>query len=82
MHFEGLLKYAGEDKKAELRELVELKKTVGEKYLHTRDERLHEWIVDLFAKIESGKNELGVNRTDMTLLDEFFLKMLYEKADN
>jgi len=78
MHFEGLLKYTEEGMKAELRELVELKATVGEKYLHPRDERLNKWIVDLFGKVETGKNALGVNNTDMTLLNDFFLKKLYE----
>ncbi len=78
MHFEGLLKYTEEGMKAELRELVELKATVGEKYLHPRDERLNKWIVDLFDKVGTGKNVLGVNNTDMKLLNDFFLKKLYE----
>lgn len=78
MHFEGLLKYTERGMKAELRKLVELKATVGEKYLHPQDERLNRWIVELFDKVETGKNALGVNNTDMTLLNDFFLKKLYE----
>jgi uncharacterized protein len=82
MDIEGLMKYVDEVNKEKLRELIKLKATVGEKYLHKREEELDKWIVDLLATIEKAKDNLKVNTTDMSLLNEFFLKVLYAKADN
>lgn len=82
MHIEGLMKYIDEKMKTEIRTLIALKKTVGEKFLFQKDEKLNNWIKNLFTQIEPFKNNLGVNKTGMTLLNEFFLKKLYEKADH
>jgi hypothetical protein len=82
MHIERLMKYIDEDKKTLLRELIELKSTVGEKYLHPKDEKLNNWIVELFESVESNKENLGVNKTDFSPLNNFFLKTIYEGADN
>jgi predicted nucleotidyltransferase len=82
MHIEGLMKYVEEEYKERLRELIVLKATVGEKYLHKKEEQLNEWILSLFEYIEAGKENLAVNNADMGLLNEFFLKMLYAKANN
>jgi len=82
MHIEGLMKYVEEEYKERLRALIELKATVDEKYLHTKDAILNAWIVDLFEFIEAGKQNLAANKTDTRLLNEFFLKILYEKADD
>jgi predicted nucleotidyltransferase len=82
MHIEGLMIYIDDNYKSKLQELIALKATVGEKYLHTKDEKLNEWILNLFEQIEEEKNSLVVNKADMSLLNEFFLKILYEKADN
>ena len=80
MHIEGLMKYVEEEYKERLRELIALKATVGEKYLHKKDDKLNEWILSLFEFIEAGKENLLVNKADMGLLNKFFLKMLYAKA--
>lgn len=78
MHIEGLMKYADEDVCTELRALMELKKKVGEKYLHRKDSNPNDWISNLFRQLELAKHGLGVNKTSMTLLNDFFLKKLYE----
>jgi hypothetical protein len=81
MDIESLMKYIDEQYKFRLRELIQLKATVGEKYLHKKENVLHEWIAGLFEKIEVAQYELKANRTDTHLLNEFFLKQLYEKAN-
>jgi predicted nucleotidyltransferase len=81
MDIEGLMQYVSVDIRTELRKLIALKQTVGEKYLHRKDDGLHKWIVSLFDLMESSKHDLGVNKSDMKLLDEFFLKKMYE-TDN
>ena len=82
MHIEGLMQYVDDDVKNNIRALIELKKGVGEKYLHQRDEKSNTWVLGLFQLIEASKNDLGVSKTDMGLLNEFFLKKQYEKVDN
>ncbi len=82
MDIERLMKYISDDLKDELRKLIVLKATVGEKYLHKKDVKLNEWILNLFDKMESSKRSLLVNKADMTLINEFFLKTLYAEADN
>jgi len=77
MHIEGLMVLIDENRKGQLRKLIALKATVGEKYLHTRDESLHEWILELWDYIEASKNDLGTNSSSYSLLNEFFLKTLY-----
>ena len=82
MHIEGLMQYAEEAVKDKLRELINLKAGVKEKYLHRKDAMLNEWILEKLSHLESAGQSLGVNRTDISLLNEFFLKMLYAKADD
>jgi predicted nucleotidyltransferase len=78
MHIKGLMKYVDENVWKELSTLIELKRTVGEKYLHRKDSNLNEWIANLFKQVELSKSKLGVNKTNMILLNDFFLKKLYE----
>jgi hypothetical protein len=66
----------------ELRKLIVLKEAVGEKYLHKKDDKLNERILNLFELIELSKESLVANRADMSLLNEFFLKMLYAEANH
>jgi len=80
MHISGLMKYISDEHKDRLNELIALKATVGEKYLHKRDERLNDWVLNLFEYIEAAKHDLAVNKAGMSLLNKFFLKMLYAKA--
>ncbi len=82
MDIEGLMKYVEKEYKERLRILIALKATVGEKYLHKKDVKLNEWILSLFEYIEAGKEKLAVNKADIGLLNDFFLKMLYAKADH
>jgi hypothetical protein len=82
MHIEGLMEYVEEEYKERLRDLIKLKATVGEKYLHPKDSTLNAWIIDLFEFIEAGKANLVVNKADTGLMNEFFLKMLYAKAND
>jgi uncharacterized protein len=82
MHIEGLMQYIDEEYKGRLRELIALKATVGEKYLHKKDEKLNEWVLNLFECIEAEKENLMANKADMRLLNEFFLKMWYAKVNN
>ena len=82
MEIEGLMKYVDEDFKEVLRKLILLKGTVGEKYLHSREDKLNERILNLFKLIESSKESLVANKADMSLPNEFFLKMLYAEANH
>lgn len=77
MEIFGLMQYATVEQKKKLDELIALKATVGEKYMHPRDEVLNEWITGWFEKAEIGKDKLQANKNDMLQLNEFFLKTLY-----
>jgi uncharacterized protein len=82
MDIEGLMQYAEEGYKKQLRELVVLKSGVGEKYLHQKEEELYKCTQRLLAYAEANKQDLGVCKNDMSRLDEFFLKMLYAETHN
>jgi uncharacterized protein len=82
MHIEGLMNYVDEEYKEKLRTLIALKASVGETYLHKSDRNLNEWIMSLFNYIEARKKKLATNNGNMELLNEFFLKMVYAKANN
>lgn len=82
MHIEGLMQYIDDEYKDWLRALIKLKETVSEKYLHQKDEKLNEWILNLFEDVDAAKDSIPVNKAEMSLLNEFFLKMLYAKADH
>jgi uncharacterized protein len=77
MDIEGLMQYTDEGHANQLRKLIALKATVGEKYLHQKDDQLNSWIINLFEYVEAGKQNLLANKADMTMLNEFFLKTLY-----
>lgn len=77
MDISGLMKYIRTDQKEKLNELIALKATVGEKYLYANDKILTNWIVEWLKKAESKKDNLFINKTEMTSLNFFFLKMLY-----
>lgn len=77
MEIFGLMQYTTDEQKEKLNELITLKATVGEKYLHPKDAALNEWITTWFEKVETSKGKLKGNKTNMAQLNEFFLKMLY-----
>ena len=82
MHIEGLMKYVDEGTKEELRKLIELKATVGEKYLHPMTENMQTIVEGLFQFVDGLKNDLAVNNQDPTLLNNFFLKTVNENPYN
>lgn len=82
MDIEGLMSIIDCKKAGQLRELIKLKATVGEKYLHKREEKLDEWIKGLFSQLEKYKSGLGVNEADISTMNEFFLKMVNTNADD
>lgn len=82
MAIEGLMKYIDGDLKSKLRELIKLKATVGEKYLHKADSPLTEWIKAMFEKLELAKANLKVNNVNIDLLNEFFIKTFYAAAND
>lgn len=73
----GLMKYTTDEQKQKINELIMLKATVGEKYLHTKDDTLNGWITAWLEKAEANKHKLTANKNNMAQLNEFFLKMLY-----
>jgi predicted nucleotidyltransferase len=82
MHVEGLMQYVEPIYCEALRSLIALKASVGEKYLHQADPFWQDWIAEQFAFIEQHKDNLGVCKQGMDLLDNFFLKMLYGQNYN
>jgi histidyl-tRNA synthetase len=82
MQIEGLFKYIDDDLKNRFRELIKLKATVGEKYMHKADADLFEWIKTMFEKLALAKDNIKVNNVGMDSLNEFFIKMFYAKANN
>jgi len=73
----GLMQYTTDAQQQKLHELIQLKATVGEKYLHPKDAQLNGWIAEWMEKAEANKTKLAVNKNDMKELNTFFLKMLY-----
>jgi uncharacterized protein len=82
MNIKDLMKYLGEEWKGRINKMIELKKTVGEKYLHPCDDKFDRWIFSLMIMLEESKDNLKVNTTDISYLNKYFLKMLNERADN
>jgi predicted nucleotidyltransferase len=76
MHIDGLMRCINDDLRTYLRGLVALKATVGEKYLHPKDEKLQSVVLSLFDFVESNKNDLPVNNKDFSLLNKFFIQTL------
>jgi uncharacterized protein len=82
MEIEGLFKYIDDDLKDRFRELIKLKATVGEKYLHKADADLFKWIKTMFDKLALAKDNIKINNVGMDSLNEFFIKMFYAKAND
>ena len=82
MHIEGLIELIVDTRKLELQKLIELKSTVDENYLHTKEESLNKWLIELWDKIERAKDKLRVKSSDYTSLNDFFIKTINEKAVN
>ena len=82
MEIASLMKIYSEDYNNVLRELIQLKSTVGEKYFHKKETVLQKMAVELFDYLDVNKDSLVVNKTDYTILDKYFLKTLYANAYN
>lgn len=82
MHIEGLMQLIDEEKKGQLRKLIALKATVGEKYIHKRDEELHGWLIKQWNNIEGSKANLGTNNMSYALLNDFFIQTMNGSVDN
>ncbi|MBX3256625.1 MAG: nucleotidyltransferase domain-containing protein [Chitinophagaceae bacterium] len=82
MAIEGLMAKIDTDRRDELRALVQLKATVEEKYLHPADKGLNNWIAELFTMLETAKHNLSVNREDSKALNNYFLQMVNDYADD
>lgn len=76
MHIIGLMKYTDETINEKLKSLIELKASVGERYLHEKNDELNEWILEKFKVLELSGQNLGVSKGKITLLNDFFLKMV------
>jgi predicted nucleotidyltransferase len=81
MDINGLMTKVSGDIKDRLKQLISVKATVNESFLHPRLPKLDHWINEMFKSLEAARNELEVNRTDNKMLEEFFLKQLND-ADN
>lgn len=82
MDIESLMHYVDDKTRTGIGELIALKQTVGEKYRHPQQEAWDIWIIELFARLELVKNSLGVNNTNISLLNDFFLTMVNGKVDD
>ena len=82
MNIQQLMGWMSKDWKSRINELIDLKKTVGEKYLHSKDPELNKRISDLLELVEKSKDNLRVSKADMSHLNRFFLKMVDRNADN
>ena len=81
MNINALMDWMGDYWKNSINELINLKKTVGEKYLHPKDVELNERILAMLELVEKSKDNLKVKSVDMTGLNKFFLKMVNKNAD-
>ena len=82
MHIDGLMQLIDKTKQDDLRRLIDLKATVGEKYLHERDEVFHNWLEELWNKVDELKNSFEVSSTSYNSLNDFFISTLNEYALN
>lgn len=82
MNIEGLMTPIDSQRRDELRSLIKLKAGVDEKYLHTKDESLNNWIGEMFELLEHSKDNLGVCKNDNSALNDFFLKTVNDDADH
>lgn len=81
MDIENLMKPIDPIIREKFRGLIKLKSGVDEKYLYQKDKALDDWIANLLQQIEeASKMKLGVSRNNMSLLNDFFLQMVYAKA--
>lgn len=76
MDIEGLMAKIDSGRRQELKQLIQLKAAVGEKYLHPADKSLNAWIEELFALLEQSKTSLTITSKDSKALNNYFLQMV------
>jgi predicted nucleotidyltransferase len=72
MHIEGLMELVDAEIRKKLRVLIELKATVGEKYLHPFSNEMKGIMTGLFDFVNGKKDNPVVNKMDYSQLDRFF----------
>lgn len=77
MNIFPLLDLVDKDFKEKMLSLVEVKKSVTEKYLHLLDRQMKEWIESMFTYLEANKNNLTTRNNNIDKLNDYFLKTLY-----
>lgn len=82
MDIEGLMTKIDDGRKSELRQLIQLKATVGEKYLHPADANLNEWIQQMFILLEQSQSNLTINSKDSKALNSYFLQTVNTYAND
>jgi uncharacterized protein len=76
MDIESLLAVTSVSNQNILRELIKLKATVGEKYLHKADDKLMKLVIELFDYVDTNKDNLKANNSNYESIDTFFLKTI------
>ena len=76
MDIESLMALTSVANQNKIRELIKLKSTVGEKYLHKTDHSIINLVAELFDFAETCKDKLKANDSRSDSLDKFFLKMI------
>lgn len=82
MHIDGLIELIDDKRKQQLNELIELKLSVGEKFLYTKETNLHSWLIELWETVEASKQNLKGNSSNYTLLNDFFIKTINENVNH
>lgn len=76
MNIISLMGYISEDECDLINDLIKIKSTVNEKYMHPTEERLVKIVLDLFEYIEPFKNVLPAADFKSESLENFFLKTI------
>jgi len=82
MHIEGLMELIDNGTRNTLKELIKLKATVGEKYLHQKDKALDMWLKQLWNKVDESKDSFETSSTNYNSMNNFFIKTLHENAND
>ncbi len=78
----GLMRKIDREARNRLEGLIKLKASVDEKFYYSKDAWMNNWIEQMWSRLELSKNNLGISKADITDLDNFFLKIINENADN
>ncbi len=76
MDIESLLLLTSVSNQEILMDLIKLKATVGEKYLHKTDKNIIKIVTELFDFVDAYKDNLNANDSNYDSLNKFFLKMI------